>query len=154
MPKKTTAASKFAELLQHKKVTKIYWALVHGRPQKDKGIIKLALAKRGDKMEKVEIADDGKKSVTEYTVLEHFANQMSWLELSPITGRTHQLRVHCAAIGCPIIGDGKYGGAVAFEEGLSKKLHLHAKRIIIKELGIDVTAPLPEHMAQVAPAIY
>ena len=152
--KKTTAAAKFSLLLQNKKVTKIYWALVHGRPQKDKGIIKLAIAKRGERMEKMEVDEEGKKAVTEYTVMEHFANQLSWLELSPITGRTHQLRVHCAAIGCPIIGDGKYGGAVAFEKGLSDQLHLHARRIIVRELGIDVTAKLPEHMAQVAPGIY
>lgn len=152
--KKTTAAAKFAELLNQKKITKIYWALVRGVPPKQKGVIKYSLAKKGDKMEKVEVDDaEGKKSITEYTLLERLAWEMSWLELSPITGRTHQLRVHCAAIGCPIIGDGKYGGAESFEKGLSNKLHLHARRLYIKELGIDVTAPLPDHMKEVAPNV-
>ena len=151
--KKTTAASRFAEALKGKKMTKIYWALVRGVPPKQKGIIKLSLAKKGTRMEKVEVDEEGKKSITEYTVLENLAGELSWLELSPITGRTHQLRVHCAAIGCPIIGDGKYGGAVSFEKGLSNKLHLHARRLYTKELGIDVTAPLPDHMQDVAPDI-
>ncbi len=152
--KKTTAAATFSKLLQGKEVTKIYWALVKGVPPKMKGVIKLSLAKRGDKMEKVEVDDiDGKKSVTEYTVIERLAREMSWLELSPITGRTHQLRVHCAAIGCPIIGDGKYGGADSFEKGLSNKLHLHARRLVVKQLGIDVTAKLPEHMKAVEPNV-
>ena len=152
--KKTTAAAHFSKLLQNKEVTKIYWALVRGVPPKMKGVIKLSLAKRGDKMEKVEVDDiDGKKAITEYTVLERLAKEMSWLELSPITGRTHQLRVHCAAIGCPIIGDGKYGGAEAFDKGMTNKLHLHARRLVVRELGIDVTAKLPEHMKAVEPNI-
>lgn len=152
--KKTSAAQVFSKLLQSKEATKIYWALVRGIPPKQKGVIKFALAKRGDKMEKVEVdAEDGKKSITEYTVIERLGHEMSWLELSPITGRTHQLRVHCAAIGCPIIGDGKYGGKVAFEKGLSDKLHLHARRLVVKKLGIDVTAKLPEHMKSVEPNV-
>jgi len=152
--KKTTAAAAFSKLLQNKETTKIYWALVRGVPPKMKGVIKLSLAKRGDKMEKVEVDDaDGKKSITEYTVIERLGKEMSWLELSPITGRTHQLRVHCAAIGCPIIGDGKYGGADAFDKGLSNKLHLHARRLVVKQLGIDVTAKLPPHMKSIEPNV-
>ena len=152
--KKTTAAQQFSKLLQGKEVTKIYWALVRGIPPKQKGVIKLSLAKRGERMEKVEVDEaDGKRSVTEYTVLERLAKEMSWLELSPITGRTHQLRVHCAAIGCPIIGDGKYGGAEAFDKGLANKLHLHARRLVVKQLGIDVTAKLPPHMKQIEPNV-
>lgn len=152
--KKTTAASQFATLLNAKKITKIYWALVRGVPAKPKGVIKLPLIKRGEKMEKVEVDEVyGKKSVTEYTMIERLAFELSWLELSPITGRTHQLRVHCAAIGHPIIGDGKYGGTDSFEKGLSNKLHLHARRLYIQELGIDVTAPLPPHMKEIEPNV-
>jgi 23S rRNA pseudouridine955/2504/2580 synthase len=69
--------------------------------------------------------------------------------MMPVTGRTHQLRVHMAAIGHPILGDGKYGAREAFIDGmaLSRKLHLHARRLVIPGM-IDITAPLPEHMQQ------
>jgi 23S rRNA pseudouridine955/2504/2580 synthase len=73
------------------------------------------------------------------------------VELHPLTGRTHQLRVHMAAIGHPIVGDGKYGGQEAFLTGsISRKMHLHARRLIIDHpdgTPLDVTAPLPEHFA-------
>ena len=73
------------------------------------------------------------------------------MELQPLTGRTHQLRVHMAAIGHPIVGDGKYGGQAAFLTGaVSRKMHLHARRLIIDAPGgakLDVTADLPEHFA-------
>ena len=76
---------------------------------------------------------------------------MSLMALQPLTGRTHQLRVHCAAMGHPIVGDGKYGGQDAFLTGsVSRKMHLHARRLIIDEPGggtIDATADLPEHFA-------
>jgi len=149
--KKTSAAATFSKLIQAKQMTKIYWALVKGTPLQQKGIIKNALMKKGDKHQKMEIDEEGKKAVTEYTLLEDMAGRFSWLELVPITGRMHQLRVHCASIGCPIIGDGKYGGAEAQIKGMERKLHLHARRIIIEELGIDVTAPLPKHMQEYAP---
>ena len=152
--KKTTAAAKFSELLKNKKMSKIYWALVKGVPPKQKGTIRLALLKKGERAEKVEVDEEnGKSAITEYAILEKLGNKLSWLELSPITGRTHQLRVHCASMDCPIIGDGKYGGADCFEKGLSNKLHLHARRLIVPELGIDITAPLPEHMKEIAPDV-
>lgn len=151
--KKTSAAAAFSKLIQAKEMTKIYWALVKGKPLQNKGIIKYSLLKKGEKQQKVEVDEEGKKAVTEYTLLEDMAGRFSWLELVPITGRMHQLRVHCATIGCPIIGDGKYGGADAQVKGMERKLHLHARRIIIKELGIDATAPLPKHMEEYAPNI-
>ncbi|MDP5102331.1 MAG: RNA pseudouridine synthase, partial [Erythrobacter sp.] len=79
-----------------------------------------------------------------------------WVELEPLTGRTHQLRVHMAAIGHPIVGDGKYGGPDSFLTGaVSRKMHLHARRLIISEPStkdgsggkLDVTADLPQHFA-------
>jgi 23S rRNA pseudouridine955/2504/2580 synthase len=149
--KKTSAAARFSDLLRHKQVTKIYWALVKGKPPQQKGIIKLALMKKGEKHQKIEVDDEGKMAVTEYTVMEDLAGRFTWLELCPITGRMHQLRVHCASIGCPIVGDGKYGGADVQVKGMERKLHLHARRLIVEELGIDVTAPLPKHMEQYAP---
>jgi 23S rRNA pseudouridine955/2504/2580 synthase len=150
--KKTTAAARFSELLKRKQMTKIYWALVKGVPEHRQGTINLPLAKKGARMEKVEVDyEEGKKAITEYSVMETLGMKMSWLELSPITGRTHQLRVHCAAMGCPIIGDGKYGGSEAFVQGVSNSLHLHARRLIVPELGIDVTAELPKHMKPIGP---
>ena len=65
-------------------------------------------------------------------VIDRAGNRAAWVELQPLTGRTHQLRVHMAAIGHPIVGDGKYGGPDAFLSGsISRKMHLHARRLII-----------------------
>ena len=79
--------------------------------------------------------------------------------MEPYTGRTHQLRVHAAHIGCPIIGDPKYFEADTnwdFPGGMQNRLHLHARRIVIPHPDggvIDVTAPLPPHMrAELEPA--
>ena len=85
---------------------------------------------------------------TRYRVIERAGNRAAWVELQPLTGRTHQLRVHMAAIGHPIVGDGKYGGQDAFLTGaISRKLHLHARRLRIDHPDggrIDVTAEPPD----------
>jgi 23S rRNA pseudouridine955/2504/2580 synthase len=74
------------------------------------------------------------------------------VEFMPLTGRTHQIRVHAAAIGHPLVGDAKYGGREAFlTGGISRKLHLHARRLVIDLPGggrLDVTAELPSHMSE------
>ena len=75
-------------------------------------------------------AEGGLPARTRYRVIERAGNRAAWVELQPLTGRTHQLRVHMAAIGHPILGDGKYGGPDAFLTGaISRKLHLHARRL-------------------------
>ncbi len=135
---------------------KIYWALVYGSPLPMQGTIDMKLAKSADDdtlYERVGVNDeDGKRAITEYRTVESLARKYAWMELKPITGRTHQLRVHMAEIGCPIVGDPKYNHR---EHGMSNinvanQLHLHARRIIIPAdiLGrkIDVSAPLPPHM--------
>ena len=85
-------------------------------------------------------------------MIERAGNRCAWVELQPFTGRTHQLRVHMAAIGHPIVGDGKYGGPAAFlTGGISRKMHLHARRIRIDHPdggALDVQAELPSHFAE------
>lgn len=152
--KKTSIAAKISEEIRKRKVEKIYWAIVRGTPKQYEGEIKLKLDKREGKNDKMVVAEDDTKSKTakaaktEYKLIENYGGKFSLLELKPITGRMHQLRVHCAAIGHPIIGDGKYGGKEAFEDGLTEQLHLHARRIIIPELGLDVEAPAPKHFQE------
>jgi 23S rRNA pseudouridine955/2504/2580 synthase len=140
-------AAKLTKAFAGKTAEKTYWALVKGAPQLNEGKIDLPLAKQeeGD-VEKVAIdEEEGKRAVTFYRVLDRLSKTLAWVELMPVTGRTHQLRVHMAAIGHPIIGDGKYGAREAMMDGLSNKLHLHARRIVIPGM-LDVTAPLPRHM--------
>ncbi|MBS0255450.1 MAG: RluA family pseudouridine synthase [Proteobacteria bacterium] len=147
------SAATFSKRFAGRTAKKVYWALVAGVPEPAEGLIDLPLAKQpgsgGEKM-MVDKSEHGQPSKSRYRVIDRAGNRAAWVELQPLTGRTHQLRVHMAAIGHPIIGDGKYGGLDAFLSGsISRKLHLHARRLVIDAPGggtIDVTAPLPEHM--------
>jgi len=147
------AAAYFAKAFSGRTVRKVYWALVMDVPSIDDGMIELAIAKQpGTGGEKMHVDEaEGLPARTRYRVLERAGNRAAWVELQPHTGRTHQLRVHMAAIGHPIVGDGKYAGQDAFLTGsISRKLHLHARRLRIDHPDggqIDVTAPLPEHFA-------
>jgi 23S rRNA pseudouridine955/2504/2580 synthase len=132
----------------------VYWALLVGVPDIDDGVIDAPLAKQpGTGGEKMHIDEEhGLPAKTRWRVIDRAGNRAAWVELQPLTGRTHQLRAHMAAIGHPIVGDAKYGGAEAFlTGGISRKLHLHARRIRIDAPGggtIDVTAELPPHLAE------
>jgi 23S rRNA pseudouridine955/2504/2580 synthase len=147
------AAAFFAKSFSGRSARKIYWALVMGVPSIDDGLIDLPIAKQpgtgGEKMY-VDKAQ-GLSARTRYRVIERAGNRAAWVELQPYTGRTHQLRVHMAAIGHPIVGDGKYAGQEAFLTGsISRKLHLHARRLRIDHPDggqIDVTAEPPSHFA-------
>jgi len=148
------SAAFFSKRFSGRTARKIYWALVTGVPSLDQGQIDLPLGKQpgsgGEKM-MVDESGAGQPARTRYRVLDRAGNSTAWVELQPLTGRTHQLRVHMAAIGHPIVGDGKYGGPDAFLSGsISRKMHLHARRLIIDHPDgdlIDVTAELPEHFA-------
>ncbi|WP_432201010.1 RluA family pseudouridine synthase [Erythrobacter sp. W53] len=147
------SAATFSRRFSGRTAKKIYWALVVGVPDVPEGTIDAPLAKQpGTGGEKMHVdMENGQSAKTRYRVVEKVGKSAAWLELQPLTGRTHQLRVHCEAIGHPIVGDGKYGGSEAFLTGaISRKMHLHARRLIIDgaEAGkIDVVAELPEHFA-------
>ncbi|PKP95527.1 MAG: RNA pseudouridine synthase [Alphaproteobacteria bacterium HGW-Alphaproteobacteria-13] len=146
------AAAWFAKAFSNRSARKTYWAIIVGVPDIAQGEIDLPLAKQpGSGGEKMHVHDDGLPSKTRYRVIERAGNSAAWVELQPLTGRTHQLRVHMAAIGHPIVGDGKYGGKGAFLTGtISRKLHLHSRRLRIDHPdggALDISAPVPEHFA-------
>lgn len=148
------SAAFFSRHFSGRSARKIYWALIVGVPEIKDGLIELPIAKQpgtgGEKM-MVDESGQGQSARTRYRIISRAGNAASWVELQPLTGRTHQLRVHMAAIGHPIVGDGKYGGQAAFLTGsISRKMHLHARRLRIEHPEgdlIDVTAPLPAHFA-------
>jgi 23S rRNA pseudouridine955/2504/2580 synthase len=175
--KSRKAAADFGALFRERETKKIYWALVEGCPKPENGRISLFLAKgeamgdeRGaktkdfaerERMRVVKHGDpDGQHSVTLYATVDRVRPRLAWLSLRPITGRTHQLRAHCEAIGHPMIGDPKYNRRPANDParndplravppGLEPKLHLLARRLMLPNPRggmIDVTAPLPPHM--------
>jgi 23S rRNA pseudouridine955/2504/2580 synthase len=153
------AAMKLAEAFRGRDAKKTYWALVKGLPRKREDKLSTWLVKDqtpdGDKMRVAKHGEDGADhAVSYYRVVEQAGQTLAWLEMEPYTGRTHQLRVHAAHIGHPIIGDPKYFEADTnwdFPGGIQNRLHLHARRIVIPHPDkgvIDVTAPLPPHMRQ------
>lgn len=147
------AARALTGLFRGRETEKLYWGLVKGLPERREGTINLAIEKlTGKSGEKMVPSKDGKTAITHFKLVEQAGHEAAWVAMMPVTGRTHQLRVHMAAIGTPIVGDGKYGGKEAFLAGsISKKLHLHARSITFphptKSGKVAVTAPLPKHMA-------
>jgi tRNA pseudouridine32 synthase / 23S rRNA pseudouridine746 synthase len=136
-------------LFKHGKVGKTYWAVIEGGPDKEEGVIDLPLA-RLDESRGWWMKPDpkGLPSLTSWRVLGR-SGSMTWLALTPVTGRTHQLRVHCAAMGWPILGDNIYGTAPRFGGPV---MHLHAREISVplskNKPPVQVVAPVPEHMRE------
>jgi tRNA pseudouridine32 synthase/23S rRNA pseudouridine746 synthase len=120
---------------------KVYWVVVRGAPGADHGIVEAPLAKRSDRAGWRMVANpEGAAAVTEWQVRGR-ADGLCWLELRPRTGRTHQIRVHCALLGCPVVGDPVYGGGPG-------QLHLLARAIDLPLTPpLSATAPPPPHMA-------
>ena len=150
------AAAHMANEMKGRKTHKVYWALACGVPRPLDGEVENRIEKSGPKgaemmNEAEDKQDGGVRAITRYQVIDQAAEQFSWMAMQPITGRTHQLRVHASLMECPIVGDGKYGGRKAHPGGeISPKLHLHAHSIsFIHPDGhkVYVEAPLPEHMA-------
>jgi len=169
------AAAAMTEAFRSRETRKIYWAAVAGVPHPKMGTIRFGLVKapgrgkggEGEKMRtihprEVDATPDAKRATTDYATLSSLGGRVSWVAMVPITGRTHQLRAHMAAIGHPVVGDGKYGGSAQENLGdgwgsqlggeLSRKLHLHARHLEFSHpmtgQQISLTAPLPDHMVR------
>jgi 23S rRNA pseudouridine955/2504/2580 synthase len=152
------AAAELGASFRSRSTKKIYWALCAGVPRVKQGRISTFLAKGEDengdqKMKVVQQGGEATHSLTYYAVVDQSAQKLSWLSLRPVTGRTHQLRVHTAEMGHPIVGDPKYFNVENWElpGGIQKRLHLHARRLMMPLPSgkmLDVTAPLPQHMQQ------
>lgn len=147
-------AAKLAAAFRGRDVDKTYWAIVVGRPMPGSGVIDQPLAKLGAGNGSLMIAatredEDAMVAKTDYEVVDAAGKRLSWLALKPLTGRTHQLRVHCETLGTPILGDPKYGGKAAHMEGFTDRLHLHARSLEFPHPAggrLRVAAPLPPHM--------
>ncbi len=149
-------AARLAAAFRTRDVRKTYWAVVSGRPSPAEGVIDLPLARLGAGPGALTVAaerddDDAAHALTEYAVRDAAGRKLSWLELSPLTGRTHQLRVHCEALGSPILGDPKYGGEAAHKDGFEDRLHLHARALVLPHPAggtLRLEAELPPHMRE------
>lgn len=141
------ATEKLGLLFKQGKISKTYWAVVEGGPAAESGLIDLPLGRLdADRGWWMKVDPAGQPSQTRFTVLGR-ADSRALLALEPLTGRTHQLRVHCASQGFPILGDPIYGSGTAS----APRLHLHARSIIVplykNKAAIAVEAPAPAHMA-------
>ena len=147
MGRTAEAATRLGKLFAGGWVDKTYWAVSDGVPDEAQGTIDYPLLK-------IQIPGswnmlthpDGRPARTDYRVLGTDGRGRAWLELKPRTGRTHQLRVHCAAIGCPLVGEPYYGP----ERIPPGSLHLLARSIAFRldkeRPALSVTAPPPPHM--------
>jgi RluA family pseudouridine synthase len=142
------ALRRLGRLFAAGRIDKTYWAVVEGAPPAPEGRIDLPLGRRNKQRGWwMKVDPDGQPSTTDYRVLGE-AERLTLLELRPLTGRTHQLRVHLAALGCPVLGDPIYGNARA--QSAAPPLHLHARAVAVplyaNRPSIAATAPPPGHM--------
>ncbi|MDI1342660.1 MAG: RNA pseudouridine synthase [Pseudolabrys sp.] len=145
------ALALLGKLFKNGAIGKTYWAVVEGGPEADEGRIDIALSKLDENRGWWMKPDPaGKPSSTVWKVMGRSAGK-TWLALEPLTGRTHQLRVHCAEMGFPILGDNIYGSAPRNSVSLGgPALHLHAREVVVpiskNKPPVVTKAPAPEHM--------
>jgi 23S rRNA pseudouridine955/2504/2580 synthase len=156
LAKSADAAAFLAGGFARRRAKKTYWAIVAGNPKPAQGTIDLPLAKVGvDDRERMLPASakdpNAKAAVTDFATVSRAGRHAAWLALSPLTGRTHQLRAHLLAIGHPILGDPKYNTPESIAASADLKLQLHARRLVTPHPTgglIDIEAPLgPELLA-------
>lgn len=156
MARSREMAGKLGKLFTGRDVRKIYYALTLPAPEHDGGRIEMPLAKGSgaDKDMILVNADEGKFAATEFAVLERAGKTAASVAFWPRTGRTHQIRVHAAAAGFPILGDEKYGPQAEEDKPAgfdhAPRLHLHAGRLVLPFPGrkemLDLSAPLPDDL--------
>jgi tRNA pseudouridine32 synthase/23S rRNA pseudouridine746 synthase len=143
------ALAQLGRLFKSGLIDKTYWAVVEGAPPNDEGVIELPLGRLDERRGWWMKHDpNGQPAVTRWKVMgRSLDGKSTWLSLEPITGRTHQLRVHCAEMGWPILGDAIYGKAPRSGGPI---LHLHAREVVVPLYKIRepvrVVAPVPRHM--------
>ena len=149
------AAAHLCRMFRERRAHKLYWALTLGVPAPERGEIILSLEKRASGGREKMTLGGVRPACTRYVMIEAISSCLAWVAFLPESGRTHQLRVHAAALDAPILGDGKYGGGetrrASAATGLAAGLHLHGRRLCLPhpEGGmLDVRAPLPPHMAE------
>lgn len=156
------AAKRLAESFRDRETEKLYWAVVVGVPPRKDGTIDLPLAKRPGARDRELMQVDhenGQKALTHFREIDRIGKRAALLALWPRTGRTHQLRVHCAEIGCPILGDRKYGGEEALLSAVTdaRRLHLHARRLTLPHPSgrgeLRAEAELPPHFRRTVEAL-
>ncbi len=173
MARNRLTAARLSEAFRDRDTRKVYWAVVAGVPHPRMGTVRYGLVKSGgggdggERMravhpDEVDAVPGAKRATSDYAVLSNVGQRASWVALVPVTGRTHQLRVHMAEMGHPIAGDGKYGGSAQENAGdgwgagmgeeIGRMLHLHARSLRITHpmtgARLHLTAPLPPHMAR------
>lgn len=155
------AAAKLAAAFRGRTVQKTYWAVTVGCPDPAAGKIDRPVARLtggGRERSAVAVLGDPNAShaITTYETLDVVRDRFAWLAMSPHTGRTHQLRVHAASLGTPILGDGKYGIEKSHAEGYSQDLHLHARALRFPHPTkgmLTLQADLPPHMRETFKAL-
>jgi tRNA pseudouridine32 synthase / 23S rRNA pseudouridine746 synthase len=143
------ALALLGKLFKNGNIGKTYWAVVEGSPDADEGRIDMALGKLDeDRGWWMKPDPNGKPSSTTWKVMGR-GQGLTWLALEPLTGRTHQIRVHCAEMGWPVYGDNIYGSAPRTG---GAPLHLHSREIVVpiskNKPPVPVTALAPEHMRE------
>ena len=156
LAKSEKSAKKIIKLFQERKINKTYLTIVTGLPKQHSSHINYPIIKKknynGKEIMQISKNDKmAKEAITYYKVIDQLGKKLSFLLVKPLTGRKHQIRIHLAAIGHPILGDGKYGGKNAFETNLNNKIHLHAYHINIDNYfnkKLDITAKLSKHFKE------